>query len=255
MTARTNVKEFIRRLFNVAEDNAASEAEIEQAMRIALHECHRHQLTRDDIFDSEEGEPDVSRAHFDKRHTFARNERLATWELELMRLVDRLNPTCGSYYSRGQLREGNDRKLGAVYGVRLTWYGPADDAQYSVDLFHELSLAMTTVAAISFGESFQRGRGAAYCEGFVAGVQSAHIKEWARLRADSTSTALVAVSDERAKALRDAGREWLAANGVRLGSGGPGRRGTRHLNRDAHQQGKADGASYHFAGRKAGNIE
>ena len=250
------IKATIKQCFAVAENDASCDSEIEQALRVANLYLARYNLERDDVFTSDDGEVNVDNVAYGRREVYTMNQNMAYWEADLACFVAKFVGTCQFYRSTGCLKTNH---AGMVTGraVRFTFYGPTDDAQFCVELFEAIAQHAVSVAILKFGKrtGFMRGDGAAYCEGFVAGLRKQHVHEVEKLRQHSDSKALIEVSEQRTLAIRNGATQWLVeSEGVKLSKGRGGGSSCGHRKSNCFDTGKQDGASYSLPNRKAGHI-
>lgn len=240
------IKERIRRCLNLAERSDV-EGEVNAAMAAATQLMSSYHLTREDIV-RENGSTDCKEVVFGDAIAFTYGERLTGWQSSLANFCCDFIGSCKAYITRNVPRRINgvihlDHKGGSK-GSRITFYGPLEDAVFAAELFHEVCVATATAGRLRWG-GFSHGAGGAYCEGFVAGLKSANIKEMARLEAHSESRSLVLRSKETALALRTQAEGWLERERkVRLGKPGKIKGVNTNVNKEAYAEGKEDGKNY-----------
>jgi len=249
MSDLDRIKERIRKLLNVAEDDAASEGEIDNALRFATHMMASHNLSRDDIVETDAGELDVTQVVYGRRECFCVGRRLSYWESELCRFICQLVGTCKWYYATGRVRRTSARIIQRddngepILCTAVYFYGPDDDVEFCKQLFEEMDVAIASMARMRHG-SFFCGKGGSYCEGFITGLIDSHRKETKRIEADSENRSLMVLSNERAIAIKQEANNWLKESGVKLSSGS-GRGGVSSgFSNSAFNQGKRDGKNY-----------
>lgn len=257
MTTDLNaIKEKIRRRLAVAENDAAAEAEVETAMRVATHLMMAHRLNREDISKLSEAERS-GRIEYGKYATYSWGKNFTYWESILASFVKEFVGTVGTYIQRVEYRRRGKKMF--YYNaetpdeaVRLTFYGPDDDARFCVELFEEILIATATMAQMRWG-GYARGAGGSYCQGFVSGLREANAKETKALQyaPDSQTRALVLRSQANSLAIRNDGKRWLEkTTGYKL-CGGSRRQGVgRGYNAEAYSEGKADGRNYAVGGKQ-----
>lgn len=252
----STIVEKIRKLMAIAGDGAASEAEIENALRHAQRMMDAHHLTEADL--AHEPQDDfaaVDRATFNRYRSFV-GSKVYHWEGLLASYVAML-VGIGVYTEGLQIVRKNGvvqfNERGKRYvGVPLVFYGIDEDAQLATQLYDELRLMIASMARLRWGQVY-RGEGGAYCDGFVSGLilkldESRESEKEAaqKLLADSTDTnrshALILI--ERRTALveykREKADDWIAKRGVRLGK----RRrtsGSLSGSDQAYNEGRTDG--------------
>lgn len=188
----------LKALDNTASNDASTEGEKRNALRMMQTLMLRHNLTRDDINDN------VDSVQFTRISCPVNSRRACTWEKGLAAYVTRhIFPTVQWYLSpRG-------------HRTIFTFYGPVSDVKNSLALFRELLLTIATAAHLQYG-GYVRGSGASYAEGYVAGLPRAtgnplppsgdatHGKE-RRGQAPHAGTLI----HTRTLALQDAASKWL----------------------------------------------
>ncbi len=261
-----DVKQQIRKLLNIAADDAASEAEIENALAIAAKIMARHHLSEDDLaVDPLQQTADIHTAEKGKANAYG-GLRMACWEKVLAKVTAQIVGGVG-YYVAGSCpvmtpsglpardRNGNQISAGAV-----TFYGIAEDCGMAVRLYDELRLAIISLARIRYGSVF-KGDGAAYAEGFVSGLQMQqenreHTEraEAQKLLTDGGGGSALILVDRRRDLIQQkntAARKWLespAGGSVRLGKSSAG--GSRG-DYGARENGRADGSRYNASAARS----
>tara|TARA_R110000824_G_scaffold172434_1_gene350339 strand:+ start:54395 stop:55183 length:789 start_codon:yes stop_codon:yes gene_type:complete len=250
----SNVKSKIMGLLNISADDAASEAEIETALRLAKKMMERHHLSEDDLVDSPE---DQVRAAQDAEKTdFASpvGKKIYRWEKSLSTFVRDLVGGIGCYTARHQTaktpagfpirdEDGNEIRTGAIH-----FYGITEDVYAACEIYSELRTAIVALARIRYGSVF-KGSGGLYAEGFVAGLRSKLETEedQAKIEAVETSNSNALVLIERRNALvaaKTASADlWLQHTaGVKLSNRGIGQGASG--SHGAFTAGRTDGAGY-----------
>ncbi len=245
------VKDRIRQLLNVAANDAATDGEIDNALRIAQGEMARHHLSETDLVtEPAEQWADIDSAEKGEARAIVGSKKYY-WECLLAQFcqqfvggvkiyasnsTDNIDRIAGSRIVRwddnGEIRKGK----------AFVFYGVAEDAELAKDLFDELRATIITMARLTWGGAF-KGDGGTYCEGFVAGLNTKLKKAEARQRLESqgNSTGMILV-ERRAdliKRKQQAAELYLREKGVKLGSGG--RMGGSNGSEQAYNEGKADG--------------
>jgi hypothetical protein len=203
MTNIEQVKDKIRKLMNVAKNDAASEGEIENAIRAAQALLMKHQLSEDEI-----GE--AGRRHkMQQDKAFTRGRHVSTWECGLASFV-RDFVGAVSVYKESNIpykifcEEGRSIQLKGAF----TFYGPEEDVALAIELFSDLQLLIATMARRKYQGLF-KGKGRMYAEGFTGGLNSQLQRSRAQLKRDKSSTALVVQSEKRNQVIRREATEWL----------------------------------------------
>lgn len=238
------VKDRIRKLLNVAENDAASQGEIDNAVRAARNMMHAFNLQEEDCKLKDE----VS----DRKGTATGSTngvKVVLWQSQLASVVcDLIGGVAVYQNSRGKSRvvDGRHKRFGG-----FTFYGREDLSQLAAETYEELCSTVATMGKLKHN-GWARMEGATYCQGFVQGLRD-QIKEADRLAQQTeTGTALVIkstalISQQRADAIR-----WLATEkGVRLGttykSGGSG-------SESSFNEGRRDGRATSLHSAKAANT-
>jgi len=239
----------IRKLLAIASDDAASEAEIQNAMNFAAKMMAAHHLTEDDL--SHEPDDDykkVDKSEFGDRRSYV-GRKAFHWEMVLATFVSRFVGV--PVYRDNQLRivrnrrgiAQMDEKDNPRKGKSVVFYGVDEDAAIAAELYDELRGLIASMAVIRFA-SVYKGDGGMYSEGFVSGLFS-QLKKAKNLENNSGSTAMILVArrDDLIKYKEKAAKNWLSkSQGIRVSKRGGQTRGARG-SREAFSEGKADGAS------------
>lgn len=247
-----DIKDRIRKLLAVANDDGSFEAEVEVAIRAAEHLMAEYQLTRDDVVE-QDGEVDVSRVQMGRHFSRAWGQRRTAWEDSLALWVQSFVGSIGLYQSSATVRsQVTDRW---VRQPRYYYYGPDADCVFASEVFAEIQQVITTLANARYG-CYSRGEGASYAEGFVAGLSTQLEKSVAADASDDTTRALIVRKDERAMAIVSAARKWLfAEHDVKLVAGRSNYGAGRGFSQSAYSRGRDEGARYSVSsGRRAGYL-
>ena len=196
-----DVKDQIRKILSIAADDAASEQEVQNALAIAAQAHGPSPLIRRGLTDQPAGSG-TGRTHSTKGEAEAtRGQR------ENAEVGKGTGPNSGGDCRRGGLllpriaalttaaglsvRDGRGKQIKAS---AVVFYGIAEDVETAIRLWHELRLAISALARLRYG-SVARGDGAAYAEGFVAGVEEKRLKR----AADEKHQARLDGTDKRRK--------------------------------------------------------
>lgn len=147
--------ERIKKMRKVAANAAATEGEIENAMRMASTMMLQHNIADEDLKEVAE---DLGNA-FGRIAIFVNGLRCASWESSLAIYISQLFGNVFSFSDSGGRR------------ARVSFYGPIDSVEQAVELYRELLVEIATLARLKYG-GYAKGRGASYAEGFVAGLMS-----------------------------------------------------------------------------------
>ncbi len=219
----------LRALDKTASNDASTEGEKRNALRMMQNLMLSHNLTRDDIV----GNDNVDQLQFTRMACPVNGRRACGWEKNLaMYVVLELIPTVQCYISTKGHR------------TMFWFYGPLADVQNSIALYRELLLTIATSAQLQYG-SYTRGSGASYAEGYVAGLPRSSTVETdeGRTTQSTHTTSERALIQARMLSLRDAAKQWLDVEcNIRLTSGS--RRGRYQHDPAAETQGRAHGAQH-----------
>jgi hypothetical protein len=252
------IKDRIRKLMAYANDGAASEAEIENAMGHAARLIDAHHIDASEVQPGAEAQPD----NLTMGDAFATSQatRFSTWENILAFAVAELFGCVKWYTSNdfGVIRVSGmaqtDKKGEVRRGRRICFYGPVVESREAAELFEEWSRSIATMGVVRWGGCF-RGDGAMYCLGFARALCSQALKlresrELIRAKAPASLagpqfTAITLV--KRYDLIKKDAERWLKQEkGVHLCSGG-GRSGYTSGSADAYNEGKSHGSATTFA--------
>jgi hypothetical protein len=246
------IKSRIRKLMAYANDGAASEGEIENAMRHAAALLDKHHLSESDIpTEEDERELTMGRAAATSQST-----KFSTWEAMLSSAITNLFGCVGHYisYETAPQRINGIAVMdgGAVKkGRRLYYYGPETEAREAAALFEEWARSIATMGVARWGGCF-RGDGAMYCYGFAKALQqkSLEINDDRKLIAakalPGTGGKAIVLAD-RYTALQKQAKDWLADTlhiTLSKGSRGSGYGSGSH---DAFKEGSEHGRAAQFS--------
>jgi hypothetical protein len=206
-----NVRKTIGDLLRLARNEAATQGEIDNALRFANRLMTAHHLTEDDI----EGTPEHA-AVMESKLAFASGEKLVNWEQSLASFVENFVGSVGVYSinkavevkKNGVVRY--DRKGQPMNARGFVFYGPQDEARFAAEIFEELHQTISAMANLKYS-SPMRGMGREYAVGFVNGLFAA-LEDGRRgdIQGDSQTRALVVRSSEIALQKKTAAKAWLA---------------------------------------------
>lgn len=264
------IKEKIRALINLGEDDGATEAEAENAMRFARRLMLQHNVTQEDMEeakDAHESEADAEQVEYGQVPSEGQTSGLTSWEAALGWAICKLVGTVKWYQSgttvrkraNGTIEYDNDTGKPKTRSV-FVFYGPVEDCRDAKQLMAEWSLAVTTLARMKFGGAL-RGEGRAYCEGFcdalLAKMNKIKAEEQKLIGAQKAqqqlpsgatrSTALMVMNGNQLMlAKQEKAKHWLEeTQGIKLRNRSGSRGGSYHG--DAYGAGKADGARANFS--------
>ena len=272
-------KETVRKLLADANDSAASEAEIENAMKHAARLIDQHQIDRAELEAKTDGTAEKPQP-FGKHAAQTTAAKFSTWENSLAYAVSYLFGTvqlyCDSAKTPQRMPSGiaaTDAQGNVKRVSQYMYYGPSDDAAEAAALFQEWSVAIATMAVRRWGGAY-RGDGAAYAEGFARALRN-KAKELDDARRQITVAAKAApaaiggtvapvygaltVATTTTLAARNQtthkdARQWLqTAHGIKL-STSSGSGGSRSGSSEARAEGRAHGQAASFGRRSAGRL-
>lgn len=202
-------KETIRKLMNLADNDAAAKGEIENAMRFANKLMEEHQLKPEDIGDIDHLTEDLNKKTFNRGKVSTTFAKIARWEYTLAWFACKLVGGV-QYYFNANERIGD-------HGV-FTLYGVDEDVEIAQNLFNECRLILTSMAALKY-KSFYGGDGRSYCEGFASGLYSQLNQDKQAQLTSTTGTALAIIHARNSLIERkeELATNFLAESGTVLG--------------------------------------
>jgi hypothetical protein len=198
------IKDRIRKLLNVARDDAATDGEIANAITAARHMMHAYHLEEADLHSAAA----APKMKSNKVSTYAR--AISQWEIDLARFIADFIGGIGYYRERNSqfevIRSGR-----IVDTSTMVFYGEDEQVALATDLYADLHDTIITMAKLRFRSIPVRGPARSYAEGFVSGIRSklASADEQA-MSAGDTSRALVVRSRELMEHKKSAADRWLA---------------------------------------------
>lgn len=199
------VKKTIRDLLNLAENDAATEGEINNAITFARRLMDAHHLEADDCVER------PTEDSFDRQAVFGNSGNLVIWETNLTHFVEELVGSVNRYFTGKIEVTGIDRIRLGKPGLKngIYFYGPAEDVQLATDIFHDLYATIMASSHLKY-RSAARGEGREYATGFVKGLlfklREAKQKD---KDTDVASRALIVRSDLIVTEKKEKGKNWL----------------------------------------------
>jgi hypothetical protein len=248
MSAETNqIRNRIRLLLNLAENDAATEGEIENAIRFARRLMDAHHLSEDECKNDPHAQAaDEERGAMGKTEALSVGESLCSWERRLSAFVKQLVGGVDCYITSSQLRRTDagairyDENGRMMIKGSVVFYGLDEEARLATEIHDDLAATIAAMARLKFGGAL-RGAGRSYGDGFVDGLHS-KLRD-AKQQDESTSSesrALVVRSAEVAKRKRENANNWLKNEcGISLVSAGRSR--AYSSNEGAYSSGHRDG--------------
>lgn len=174
------IREKIRKLLALANDEGAMKGEIDNALRFARMLMQQHNLTEEQIRADErpktahEAAAVAEATEYVQSTHAGQGSRLTAWEDTLARAVCSLIGTVQRYagvtLSERRTPEGvlifNPHTGQPVRAAGIVFYGPAEDVEAAKAMMHEWSLTIVAMARMKYGGAL-RGSGRSYCEGFA----------------------------------------------------------------------------------------
>lgn len=258
---RQKVVDNIRALLNLANNSAAAQGEIDNAMRFAASLMEKHQLTEEDVADVGEKVLDLENQSFAELKAWFGGYKFCQWESQAASFACAFVGGVKWYYNEGvPYRDEHgivqtffDGKT--KYRTQVTFYGIAEDVEIAFAVYNELLMTVASMAKLKWN-SVYRGAGRNYCEGFLAGLWSKWYKDKDSQKKlahqpTSGSTAL-AVIDGRAlivKRKEELTEQWLEKQrGIKLKSQKRSHSGS--FDATAHNDGRSDGERYKASGER-----
>lgn len=245
------VKSRIRKLLNLAADDAQADGEISAAMKLAEQAMVKYQLELADIeADDTQETPAES---IDRVFAKCRTSRLTQWESKLASAIVELVGSIKWYQAMQQVQTGAFQKTRQSV---VCFYGPAEDVRIASELFAEFIDVIATMACGKFGGCI-KGQGATYAYGFASALKEkayAASQERARIITPST-TAIVKRSEgslaDVLVAKKERASQWLAESGIKLSNTSSSRGYNWNSNtRSAYDCGKQDGSRSDFSANR-----
>lgn len=234
------IKDRIRKLLNTAADDAATEGEVDNALRAARALLFAHHLEESDLEEDEERGVTFGRSKVHETH-----RKTAFWQGQLAQFIGRFIGSVDCYRDQEELvrneRGHAEREADGSpkYRRTIVFYGPAEDCLLACELYGDLLLTIAGMAELKWGSQWTIP-GREYCEGFVQGLNERVKKADAQLSNDAQSRALVVRSNQALVELRENAKRWLEEEtGCRLRK--VSRRRTARHDAEARAEGRADG--------------
>lgn len=238
----------VRKLLAIAEDDAASAAEIQNAMNFAQRMMDAHHLTEEDLAHEPSDDYQKVNDSFMKEYRSFIGKKAFYWEQILATFVCKF-VGCEVYldHSKRPARTRTGFALRDSYGEpyrgkSVVFYGVAEDAAIAADVYDELRSLIGSMAQIKWA-SIYKGDGASYCEGFVSGLFT-QLKTARKIESQSSTTAMILVErrEDLIKYKQNAARNWLEkARGKKLRKAQTGG-GSSTGSYEAYSEGRSDGS-------------
>lgn len=189
------IKSRIRKLLALANDSAAAEMEIEQALCHAQRLMDLHHVSEADLSPAEREE------RMARITTFTGSNKRQAWEGWLINAVCDALGGIASYWSDASVvrSETGAAVLGKDGEVRqavsVTFFGAEEDCILARSVYDETRLTIATMGRLRWGGVY-KGEGRSYCEGYVLGL-TARLQGERKARQEAAAGA-----DQRAIVLR-----------------------------------------------------
>lgn len=203
----------IIKLIRLGSDESASPEESRAAFDKAAQLMAEHNITRDDIDHATRKPKENFRHGLFEAYSLSRG--LAKWEVHLSLTICKLFGSVSQYSSQPKELRGADGILklddfcNPIVKSRIHFYGPLDDSESARETFITIRDNIQE-AAIDKWNSWARGNGAAYAEGFVMGLYAKICEANNRLDEgdEATRKYMLAVQDTQL-AIIDSSKKWL----------------------------------------------
>ncbi|MFO1065441.1 MAG: DUF2786 domain-containing protein [Pirellulales bacterium] len=195
----------LRALDNTASNDASTEGEKRNALRMMQDLMLRHNLNRRDITQDDKADS----VQFTRLACPVSGARACTWEVMLAAYITtEILPVVQWFRSSHKHR------------TMFWFYGPWSDVRNAIELFREMLMTIAASAMLRYG-GYARGSGASYAEGYVAGLPRAGSpmesagKKSGPNESDASPESQVPTSQERALAtcrtlaVQETASEWL----------------------------------------------
>jgi len=255
------VKDTVRKLLNLANNGAAAEGEIANAMRFAAKLMEQHQLTEEEVKLNKVDEKilDLENQTFAELKGWFGGYKFCEWESNAASFACAFVGGVKWYY-REDVVERDENGIAkcwpAWYGhkvktkVQVTFYGIEEDVAIAFAVYNEILMTVAAMAKLKYGGVY-RGPGRNYCEGFVSGIWSKWYSDQDNQRKiahqqTSNCTALAVIDSRKLIVQRkeELAIQWLSEKrGLKLGKG-RARSSSGSYNREAHNEGYTDGKNY-----------
>ena len=234
MKNEAEIKDRIRKLLAVTKDNAATEGEIDNALRFAKAMMDRHHLDESDLIEEPEDQWRAIEAADRDRVFTSIGGCVHVWESHLATFCAEFVGGVGVYRDPDKSRIARSPRGTVILNdqeepykaVRFCFYGIAEDALMAAELFHELWLTIRSMARLRWGTCYTKD-GGYYAQGFVTGLHGklktgqAEQKKIAEATCDSRAMILIARRTDLVERKKTSATEWLAkTTGIKLRRGG-----------------------------------
>lgn len=260
---RDKALQTVRDLLNLANNDAAAEGEIRNAMKFATRLMEEHQISDEDVAlgKTEETLLDLERAEFKQASAALGGSKLSVWENQVAwfvtELVGGVKFYIASQYEKNAIGGHVMTENGShSYKPHFIFYGVAEDVELCKELYAEVAVTIATMARLRYGGVY-RGAGREYCEGYANALYSKLQQEKRETQnkleynpeTGTTGTALVVVArKEILEKKKELAESWLKNKAkVKLSSRGSIGTGSRIRDGEAREQGRSDGQKHNVS--------
>lgn len=254
------IKDKIKKLLNLAENDGAFDGEVDNALRFARRLMLRHNVTQEDLEeakDAHEVAADAEAVDYGRVSAFTLGPNLSQWESTLAHSICQLIGTVQFYRESGKFARRTahgtiDYSKGEPStATRLQFYGPEE----------EWSHIIVSMARMKYGGAF-KGSGREYAESFAYAlyqkVEKIRQEEKTAIAAGET-TRCTALMVRNAGALmlakKNKASDWLAKEcGIKLSKSSRSS-GSTIYDGDARAAGRADGNKADFSHSRKKKLE
>jgi hypothetical protein len=256
------VKDTIRKLLNLANNDAATEGEVNNAMRFAARLMEQHQLSEEDVKLNKTDEKllDLENQTFAELSGWMGGNKFCHWESEAASFACAFVGGVKWYYvEKVRYKVNGIQKLffdgKPMTKTKVTFYGIEEDVQLAFAVYNELIMTIAAMAKLKWGGVY-RGPGRNYCEGFMDGLFGKWYDDQdtqKKIAKTSSSTALMVIDNRKLVVQRKAelATQWLEKRGMKLRSASKQQSYTNEYHAEARQEGRTDGQRYTSGATKA----
>lgn len=261
------IKNRIKKLLALSEDDGAADAEAESALRFARRLMLKHEIDEAQLNEAKDVHEAAADEEYSDEQVASVGSSLTHWEGLVAWAVVKLVGTVKHYRGGGfvERREEGRAVINPVTGrvcraVPLIFYGPAHDVADATTMYREWVATILALARMKWGGAL-RGPGRSYCEGFAQAllnkVYKINKEEQAALPEHTTSQQWALVVQRAADlvvAKRERATTWLKEErGIELrGSGRNSGYGEHHGG--AYKDGASDGSKADVSRRNARRL-
>ena len=252
------VKQRVKKLLNLAQNDGAQDGEIAAAMQQAEAMMEKYHLAQTDVAAAQIDKP-AQPEHFEKVGQAFETGRLSQWENHLYHAVKTLVGSVDAV--RGNITTTFGAFKQQINHSGIYWYGPAEDARLAAELFADWSSAISTMATGKFA-SCTTGHGARYALGFATALHEqatdAAVKR-ATVVTPSTTAIVCREGGSLAEVLalkRASAKAWVEKKDGKLRNRGKTKGYTfRGGDESAYSEGRVDGAKAEFNANRTKKLD